>query len=115
MLRVPQLPIALAVVPNLPMHGRRFPALRETFPIRKHQLEDRTLLQHDIDQPSPQHPQVRRSTPWHWLMLVVHTVIAISLVALTTVAIIDSLTMRNTLSQEETSAANCEEQPRFRS
>ena len=55
------------------------------------------------------------TTPWHWLMLVVHTVIAISLVALTTVAIIDSLTMRNTLSQEETSAANCEEQPRFRS
>jgi hypothetical protein len=55
------------------------------------------------------------STPWHWLMLVVHSVIAISLVVLATVAVIDSLTMRNTLSQEETSAASCEEQPRFRS
>ena len=55
------------------------------------------------------------TTPWHWLMLVVHTVIAISLVVLTTVAVIDSLTMRNTLLQEETSAASCEEQPRFRS
>ena len=55
------------------------------------------------------------ATPWHWLSLVVHTVIAISLVVLTSVDVIDSLTMRNTLSQEETSAANCEEQPRFRS
>ena len=54
------------------------------------------------------------TTPWHWLTLVVHTVIAFSLVALTTVAVIDSLTMRNTLSQEETSAASCE-QSGFRS
>ncbi len=55
------------------------------------------------------------TTLWHWLTLVVHTVIAISLVALVAISIHDSLTMRNTLSQEETSATSCEEQPRFRS
>ena len=50
-----------------------------------------------------------------WLKLAIHTVIAISLAVLAIVAIIDSLTMRNPLSQEETSAASCEEAPRFRS
>ena len=54
------------------------------------------------------------TTPWHWLMLVVHTVIAITLVVLTTVAIHDSLTLRANLSEEDASQASCE-QPRFRS
>ena len=54
------------------------------------------------------------TTPWHWLMLVVHTVIAISLVALVAVAVPDSLTLRATLSEEEASQTSCE-QPRFRS
>ena len=54
------------------------------------------------------------TTPWHWLTLVVHTVIAISLIALVAVAVHDSLTLGSTLLQEETSPASCEEQ-RFRS
>jgi hypothetical protein len=54
------------------------------------------------------------TTPWHWLMLVVHSVIAITLVVLTTVAVHDSLTLRATLSEEDASQASCE-QPRFRS
>jgi len=54
------------------------------------------------------------TTPWHWLMLVVHTVIAISLVALVAVPVNDSLTLRATLSEEEASQTSCE-QPRFRS
>jgi hypothetical protein len=51
-------------------------------------------------------------TPWHCLMLVVHTVIAISLAVLAAVAIHDSLTFGSALLKEETSAASCE-QPRF--
>jgi hypothetical protein len=54
------------------------------------------------------------STPWHWLMLVVHTVIAISLVVLVAIAIHDSLSLRATLSEEDASPASCE-QPRLRS
>ena len=54
------------------------------------------------------------TTPWHWLMLVVHTVIAISLIALVAVTVHDSLTLRATLSEDEASPASCE-QPRFRS
>ncbi len=54
------------------------------------------------------------TTPWHWLMLVVHTVIAITLVVLTAVAVHDSLTLRATLSEDDASQASCE-QPRFRS
>ena len=54
------------------------------------------------------------TTPWHWLMLVVHTVIAITLVALVAVAVHDSLTLRATLSEDDASPASCE-QPRFRS
>jgi hypothetical protein len=53
-------------------------------------------------------------TPWHWLMLVVHTVIAISLIAVVAISIHDSLTLRATLSEEDASPASCE-QPRFRS
>jgi|GEM_PF-2832276 len=53
-------------------------------------------------------------TPWHWLMLVVHTVIAISLAVLAAVAIHDSLTLRATLSEEDASQTSCE-QPRLRS
>ena len=34
------------------------------------------------------------TTPWHWLMLVVHTVIAICLVALVVIAVHDSLALR---------------------
>ena len=54
------------------------------------------------------------TTPWHWLMLVVHTVIAISLIAVVSISIHDSLTLRATLSEEEASPASCE-QPRLRS
>ena len=54
------------------------------------------------------------TTPWHWLMLVVHTVIAISLVALVAVAVHDSLTLSATLSDDDASPASCE-QPRLRS
>jgi hypothetical protein len=54
------------------------------------------------------------TTPWHWLILVVHTAIAISLIALVAVAVHDSLTLRATLSEDEASPASCE-QPRLRS
>ncbi len=54
------------------------------------------------------------TTPWHWLMLVVHTVIAITLAVLATVAVHDSLTLRATLSEDDASPTSCE-QPRFRS
>jgi hypothetical protein len=54
------------------------------------------------------------TTPWHWLMLVVHTVIAISLVALVAISIHDSLTLRATMSEEDASQASCEP-PRLRS
>ena len=54
------------------------------------------------------------TTPWHWLMLVVHTVIAISLVALVVISVHDSLALGSALLQEETSAASCE-QSGFRS
>lgn len=50
------------------------------------------------------------TTHWHWLMLAVHTVIAITLVALVAISIHDSLTLR----AEEASQTSCE-QPRFRS
>ena len=54
------------------------------------------------------------TTPWHWLTLVVHSVIAISLAVLAAVAVHDSLTFGSALLQEETSAASCE-QSGFRS
>ncbi|MBK8890887.1 MAG: antitoxin family protein [Dechloromonas sp.] len=54
------------------------------------------------------------TTPWHWLMLVVHTVIAITLAVLAVVAVHDSLTLRATLSEDDASPTSCE-QPRFRS
>jgi hypothetical protein len=54
------------------------------------------------------------TTPWHWLTLVVHTVIAITLVALTAAAVHDSLTFRATLSEEDASQTSCE-QSGFRS
>ena len=47
-------------------------------------------------------------------MLVVHTVIAISLVVLVAISFHDSLTFGSALLQEETSAASCE-QSGFRS
>ena len=52
--------------------------------------------------------------PWHWLMLVVHTVIAISLAVLAAVTLMDSLATCSLLGDEAT-RASCEEQPRFRS
>ena len=54
------------------------------------------------------------TTPWHWLMLVVHTVIAISLVVLVVLSVHDSLSLRATLSEEDASQTSCE-QPGFRS
>ena len=54
------------------------------------------------------------TTPWHWLMLVVHTVIAISLVVLVAISIHDSLALRAIQSEEDASQTSCE-QPRYRS
>ena len=54
------------------------------------------------------------TTPWHWLMLVVHTVIAICLLALVAISIHDSLALRAIQSEEDASPASCE-QPRVRS
>ena len=54
------------------------------------------------------------TTPWHWLILIVHTVIAISLVALVAISIHDSLALRAIQAEEDASQASCE-QPRFRS
>ena len=54
------------------------------------------------------------TTPWHWLMLGTHTVIAISFVALVAISIHDSLALRAIQSEEDTSQTSCE-QPRFRS
>ena len=48
------------------------------------------------------------------VMLVVHTVIAISLVVLVIISVHDSLSLRATLSEEGTSQTSCE-QPGFRS
>ena len=54
------------------------------------------------------------TTPWQWLALVAHTVIAISLVALAAVAVHDSLALRAIQAEEDAYQASCE-QPRFRS
>ena len=54
------------------------------------------------------------TTPWHWLMLVVHTAIAISLVVLVVLSVHNSLSLRATLSDEDASQSSCE-QPGFRS
>ena len=54
------------------------------------------------------------TTPWHWLTLAVHTVIAMSLAVLAAVAVHDSLTLRAIQAEEEASPASCE-QPRLRS
>ena len=54
------------------------------------------------------------TTPWHWLTLVVHTVIAISLVVLVAISFHDSLALRAIQAQEDASAASCE-QPGYRS
>jgi hypothetical protein len=49
------------------------------------------------------------TTPWHWLMLVVHTVISVSLVALVVISVHDSLALGSALLQKETSPASCEQ------
>ncbi len=54
------------------------------------------------------------TTPWHWLILVVHLVIAISLVALVAISVHDSLSLGNALLQEETASSVCD-QPGLRS
>lgn len=54
------------------------------------------------------------TTPWHWLLLVVHAVIAICLILLVVIAVHDSLSLRSALSEEDASQTSCE-QPRFRS
>ena len=60
------------------------------------------------------HTEGSNTTPWHWLMLVVHTVIAISLVVLVVLSVHNSLSLRATLSDEDASQTSCE-QPGFRS
>ncbi|MGB7535696.1 MAG: hypothetical protein WBM19_08160 [Azonexus sp.] len=47
-------------------------------------------------------------TPWHWLMLVVHTVIAVCLVLFVVISVHDSLSLRAALSEEDASPASCE-------
>jgi hypothetical protein len=54
------------------------------------------------------------TTPWHWLTLVVHTVIAVSLLALVVIAVHDSLALRAFQTEEDASPTRCE-QPRLRS
>ena len=54
------------------------------------------------------------TTPWHWLVLVVHTVIAISLVVLVVLSVHDSLALRAIQSEEDASQTSCE-RPRYRS
>jgi hypothetical protein len=54
------------------------------------------------------------TTPWHWLMLVVHTVIAICLLTLVVISIHDSLALKAIQAEEDASPASCE-QPRVRS
>ena len=54
------------------------------------------------------------TTLWHWLTLVVHTVIVISLVALVAISIHDSLALRAIQSEEDASQTSCD-QPRYRS
>jgi len=49
-----------------------------------------------------------KTTPWHWLMLVVHTVIAISLVALVTISIHDSMALRGIQSEDDAAQTSCE-------
>ena len=49
------------------------------------------------------------TTPWHWLTLVVHTVIAISLVVLVAISFHDSLALRAIQAQEDASAVSCEQ------
>jgi len=49
-----------------------------------------------------------KTTPWHWLMLVVHTVIAISLVALVTISIHDSMALRAIQSEDDAAQTSCE-------
>ena len=55
------------------------------------------------------------TTPWHWLILIVHTVIAISLVALVVISVHESLALGSALLQEETSPASCEQPAGLRS
>ena len=54
------------------------------------------------------------TTPLHWLMLVVQTVIAISLVVLVAIGVHDSLTLRAIQAEDDASQTSCE-QPQFRS
>ncbi len=54
------------------------------------------------------------TSPWHWLIFVAHTVIAISLVVLAAVTLLDGLATRSLLG-DEAAPASCEEQQRFRS
>ena len=74
--------------------------------IIREKYENGVLTEHQIEG--------LNTTPWHRLMLVVHTVIAITLVVLTTVAVHDNLTLRATMTEDDASQASCE-QPRFRS
>jgi len=54
------------------------------------------------------------TTPWHWLMLGIHTLIAICLVFLVVISIYDSLSLRSAFFEEDASQTSCE-QPRLRS
>jgi hypothetical protein len=54
------------------------------------------------------------TTPWHWLMLLVQTVIALALIALVAIAVHDSLTLRAIQGEDDASQTSCD-QPRFRS
>ena len=48
------------------------------------------------------------TTPWHWLILIVHSVIASCLVALVALSVHDSLSLGNAMMQEEMASPACE-------
>ena len=74
--------------------------------IIREKYEDGVLVERQIEGSN--------TTPWHWLTLVVHTVIAVSLVALVAISVHDSLALRAIQAEDDAAQASCE-QPGFRS
>lgn len=54
------------------------------------------------------------TTPWHWLILVTHLIVACSLAVLAMLGVYDALSRAGELSGEDPMPARCE-QPQFRS
>jgi hypothetical protein len=68
--------------------------------IIREKYEDGVLVERQIEGSN--------TTPWHWLTLIVHTVIAISLVALVAVSIHDSLALRAIQAEDDAAQTSCE-------